>query len=73
MEAQLSLKAAARSRLFPFLFGGAFIEAGYLPTRQEGLEQDFPSSWEGLSLRRTTTASPAQNGIISLPFGKGIH
>ena len=35
---------------FPFLFGGAFIEA-YSHVRPSRLDRDFPSFSEGLSLR----------------------
>ena len=36
---------------FPFLFGGAFIEARK-EARQRFERENFPSCWEGLSLRR---------------------
>ena len=39
------------ARVFPFLFGGAFIEATDSP-RASSSYSNFPSFWEGLSLRR---------------------
>ena len=36
---------------FPFLFGGTFIEGGWLMTGMIGGSSDFPSFSEGLSLR----------------------
>ena len=41
--------------LFPFLFGGTFIE-GLRDYPQAGQTQDFPSFSEGLSLRVATSA-----------------
>ena len=38
-------------RLFPFLFGGTFIEGQILSSFWEGTVGDFPSFSEGLSLR----------------------
>ena len=40
------------SKLFPFLLGGTFIEAHTKVTTQGHILIDFPSFWEGLSLRR---------------------
>ena len=40
-----------QEEVFPFLFGGAFIEAGN-QDRPRRLRMDFPSFLEGLSLRR---------------------
>jgi len=40
-----------RSRVFPFFFGRAFIEA-LSPRRETFRHADFPSYLEGLSLRR---------------------
>ena len=57
---------------FPFLFGGAFIEALQAdPSRYRGLH--FPSFLEGLSLRRRCEEAVQGEGKISLPFGKGFH
>ena len=57
---------------FPFLFGGAFIEApaATLPIH---LPAHFPSFSEGLSLRRTTPYGSSLTPGISLPFRRGFH
>ena len=74
----LSLRAATRlasgsSRLFPFLFGGTFIEG----TQQKQLITQalhFPSFSEGLSLRGAETAiCTACKTTISLPFRRDFH
>ena len=44
-------RSMTRSTVFPFLFGGTFIEgSGFCPARRRR-RRDFPSFSEGLSLR----------------------
>ena len=58
--------------LFPFLFGGAFIE-GSLIERLRSNGQDFPSFSEGLSLRDQKAKEQGRDFQISLPFRRGFH
>ena len=60
--------------LFPFLFGGTFIEGRIesLDPMQEAA--DFPSFSEGLSLRAVFSSAPASSvSRISLPFRRDFH
>ena len=58
--------------VFPFLLGGTFIEApGTAATGLAGA--DFPSFWEGLSLRRRYCPVFQEPHGISLPFGRDFH
>ena len=59
---------------FPFLLGGTFIEAHTKVTTQGHILIDFPSFWEGLSLRRFVKAvGSGFVPLISLPFGRDFH
>ena len=59
---------------FPFLLGGTFIEAEQEEKEFVGQIVDFPSFWEGLSLRHTITrAVKSSTAQISLPFGRDFH
>ena len=51
---------------FPFLLGRAFIEAGGL-LDQERAALDFPSFWEGLSLRLGTGGDVVET-VLNFPF-----
>ena len=51
IEAKAGGWGAIGSVLFPFLLGRAFIEASN-PRNGERFDSNFPSFWEGLSLRR---------------------
>ena len=55
---------------FPFLFGGAFIEA-FLRSRIAFLHSNFPSFSEGLSLRLVVRGVLNESYGISLPFRGG--
>ena len=57
---------------FPFLLGRAFIEAP-VPFMLYRISQNFPSFWEGLSLRLGGDVGEVVGDGISLPFGKGFH
>ena len=57
---------------FPFLFGGAFIEAFSLSWAWSGLRH-FPSFSEGLSLRLYGRSQKIGRFHISLPFRRGFH
>ena len=59
--------------VFPFLFGGTFIEASLAVLLAAVFCQDFPSFSEGLSLRPCALAEvEAQTILISLPFLEGL-
>ena len=58
--------------IFPFLLGRAFIEAE-MAEDADFLSSNFPSFWEGLSLRPKVGANSFFDSEISLPFGKGFH
>ena len=65
--------SAVSAAKFPFLLGGTFIEAQMIPGIRNS-ELNFPSFWEGLSLRpgrvlRYLAVLPG----ISLPFGRDFH
>ena len=64
--------ALTSQRIFPFLFGRAFIEA-YSVIGGSLLLSYFPSLWEGLSLRPFSTVTRLPLRLISLPYGKGFH
>ena len=58
--------------LFPFLFGGTFIEA--LRKIEVHLQRlNFPSFSEGLSLRPVSGEPFQQGAPISLPFRRDFH
>ena len=58
--------------LFPFLLGGTFIEASRMGAMSVP-RMDFPSFWEGLSLRPLRPLRWNGPGGISLPFGRDFH
>ena len=60
--------------IFPFLFGGTFIE-GEQPARPAPRQRvwDFPSFSEGLSLREVTGFAWPSPTTISLPFRRDFH
>ena len=58
---------------FPFLFGGAFIEALYKPVASLVYAADFPSFSEGLSLRPAAGMQVGAVSDISLPFRRDFH
>ena len=68
----LIAQSSGLAAVFPFLFGGTFIEAGISVIRQSFLGH-FPSFLEGLSLRRFRTAALHSRHPISLPFWRGFH
>ena len=66
------MNAVAHTAAFPYGFVGTFIEAA-VPLRTLSTRSDFPSFWEGLSLRHVTCLSDLENQDISLPFWEGFH
>ena len=66
------MRSATRFGKFPFLFGGAFIEAEIVAG--SNLRQlNFPSFLEGLSLRPSCWVACICRARISLPFWRGFH
>ena len=53
--------------LFPFLLGGTFIEADYQTGEVRQDTRNFPSFWEGLSLRQVDDAVARQQPSV-FPF-----
>ena len=58
--------------LFPFLFGGTFIE-GTDPAAMKITMRNFPSFSEGLSLRVKSGEAEYLVTPISLPFRRDFH
>ena len=59
-------------RVFPFLFGGTFIEAPR-HARPDTRSKDFPSFSEGLSLRPISNLIHAVAGVLDFPsFSEGL-
>ena len=73
IEARVEDAYARKETTFPFLLGRAFIEAQAPSPPSLAPSQNFPSFWEGLSLRLPSQQAPAAKKMISLPFGKGFH
>ena len=73
MRAERNFPGHEGSLLFPFLFGGTFIE-GYTQSSEELLRGYFPSFSEGLSLRgRRNRGGSTLTNPISLPFRRDFH
>ena len=75
----LSLREMAREgrtvsrQLFPFLFGGTFIEGASFLASCAVKRSNFPSFSEGLSLRVEKTTNGGYVAYISLPFRRDFH
>ena len=66
------MSTAGQNPAFPFLFGGAFIEAGANSTSKES-EPYFPFFWEGLSLRLEVSArGKPQNSKFPFLLGRAF-
>ena len=74
IEANQLVILADNQLKFPFLLGGTFIEAYPTAVSDALLPSDFPSFWEGLSLRHCfgCVTERLKEGI-SLPFGRDFH
>ena len=59
--------------LFPFLFGGTFIEGVANIPGDLTILVHFPSFSEGLSLRATRSVASVGRSVISLPFRRDFH
>ena len=70
----VEIKDAHLAGVFPFLFGGTFIE-GEVALEQSLIQSaDFPSFSEGLSLRVGAGVASSVVGFgISLPFRRDFH
>ena len=72
LRAERNFPGHEGSLLFPFLFGGTFIEGYGLPSRPSP-DKNFPSFSEGLSLRVIPSLRRSCCGGISLPFRRDFH
>ena len=61
-----------RAPKFPFLFGGAFIEADKLESNCPARPQ-FPFLFGGAFIEARMRSSTSKKIIISLPFRRGFH